>query len=137
MFGKKSISDIRRFDAENLLFGILAVAVAAFLVMSFANRAIAGENPAALKGDIVSVDGYAKTLTVRSNGAIPSPSMGMPGEITFATDDMTNVIRCNENKNFEDIRVGETATVTYHEEGGRFIADTVEIPTVILACYEQ
>ena len=116
---------------------MLAIAVSVFFVLSLAGVVIAEESMVTLKGDVVAVDKYSKTLTVKSIESAKSSGFGMKGQFTFDMDKMTNVTTCNLNKSLEDINVGEKVTVTYHLENGRFLADAVDIAPTFLACYDQ
>jgi hypothetical protein len=136
MFGRETINE-KRSKAGTLVTRILLMAVAALFVMSFAYPAVANDNALTLKGEIVAVDNYAKTLTVKSLEKTRSSDMGLRGEFTFTMDKMTNVVSCTENKSLNDIGVGEKVTVTYYEKEGVLFADTIEIGIpIVVACYQ-
>ncbi len=53
---------------------------------------------------------------------------------------MTKVMICYQNRSFEDIKVGEKVTVTYHEKDGKLFAVAIDIPTPFVAqvaCYAR
>jgi len=133
MFNRKTINETR---VATSVTTILIAVVALLFVMSFANQAAARGKMDSLKGEVVAVDGYNKTLTVKSIESSQSSPAGMEGEFVFDADRNTNVIWCSQNKTFEDIRAGDKVTVTYHERGGRLVADAIDIPPVVLACYQ-
>ncbi len=124
-------------EPASLAAYVLVTAVAVLFVLSFTHYAVAAEGMAILKGEVIAVDSYGRTLTVRPIEAVESFSMWTGGGYTFTFDQMTNVIRCYQNKALEDIEVGERVTVTYHEEGGSLFADAIDIAPLFLACYDQ
>jgi len=145
MFLQEAVWYLRRevlvmYDRENkrsarpfkLFTVLLAVAVAAIFMVSFATPAIAvGEKISTLSGQVIAVDPYAGTLTVKSSGRNES-SMGM---FTFATDKMTSVVSCAQNNSLRDIGLGQDVTVTYREKEGKLFADVIEKKlTLALAC---
>jgi len=136
MFNRDTINGKGRAETGNAVTGILVLVFAMFFAISLASSAIASENASSLKGEVVAVDTYDNTLTVRPIEAARSSAMGTDPELTFTIDKMTSVTGCTQNKTLEDITAGEQVTVTYHEEGGRLFADAVDIPPVILACYQ-
>jgi len=115
-----------------LFTGVLAVTIAALFMVSFAAPAVAaGEKMSTLSGQVIAVDPYAGTLTVKSSGRNEA-SMGL---FTFATDNMTSIVSCAQNKALRDIGAGQDVTVTYHEEEGKLFADIIEKKlTLALAC---
>lgn len=139
MFGKETINEKRPVKAANIATSILAVIAAVLFVMSLANPAIAEEKMSTLNGEVVAVDSYANTLTVRSSEPIPSFAPGMTGGYTFTADKMTRVTSCAQNKALGDIGVGEKVTVTYHERDGKLFADAVELrmPIIIACVYSE
>ena len=106
---------------------LLVAAVAALFVIMLANQAVSEEYMTTIKGQIASVNGYDRTLSV----------MGKEGQYTFSIDRSTNVVICDMNKSFEDLDTGQNVTVTYHAKDGKFVADSVEIAPVILACSNE
>jgi hypothetical protein len=137
MFDRETITERRSVKAVSLVTSIFVFVVAALFVMAFANPAIAGEKMATFKGEVIAVDHYAKTLTVKSKEPSLSSALGTMGGFAFATDEMTNVTSCTQNKTFEDIGVGEKVTVTYHEKDGKLFADAVDVGIpLIIACYQ-
>ncbi len=122
----------RRKRTANTAAVVFVVALATLLAISLAGSALAAENASSLKGEVVAIDTYDNTLTVRpiesAGGAAP--------ELTFMIDKKTEVTGCSQSKTREDIAVGEHVSVKYHEEGGILFADAVDIPAVVLACYQ-
>ena len=129
MYDKKVKSSAGLFK---LFTGVLVVTAAVLFMVSFANTAVAaGEKMSTLGGQVISVDPNAGTLTVKSSGRNES-SMGL---VTFATDKMTWVTSCGQNKTLKDIGAGQDVTVTYHEKDGKLYADFIEKKlTLALAC---
>jgi len=135
MFGRKTINR----KMANLLTGVLVTIVAALFVMSFATQVNAQGSKANIKGEVIAVDDYARTVTVKSPEMLPSPGFGMNDNFTFATDKGTNVTSCTQNRIFNDINVGAKVAVTYHELDGKLVADVIDIAPVVLAyaCYDE
>lgn len=96
-----------------------ALAVAVFFVMSLAGVAAAAEKEKlpSLKGEVVSVDSAAKTLTVK----------GTKGEETIATDDMTKIWMGKQKETFNDIVSGEKVAVRYSQKDGKLLAHSIRI----------
>lgn len=136
MFGNKIMNDRRRAGEAGCVTGLLILVTAALVVFSFLNPAVVAANMGAFKGEVAAIDSYGKTLTVKSlnSGLYP---METSGELTFSLGRFTNVTRCDQNRTAQDIGVGERVSVTYHEKGGYFFADAVDIAPVFLACYDQ
>lgn len=111
---------------------VFAVTAAALFMISFAVPAVAaGEKMSSISGQVVAVDPYAGTLTVKSRGQSES-SMGL---FTFTTDNMTSITSCAQNKTLRDIGVGQDVSVTYHEKEEKLFADAIEKKlTLSLAC---
>ncbi len=107
---------------------ILALAIAVFFVLSLATIAFAEENFYSLSGSIMAVDPGAKTLTLKSDESPLASAQRWQGDVTIATDEMTNVMMCSENKSLEDLRVGEHVSLRYHEiDGFHPIADQIAV----------
>jgi hypothetical protein len=122
----------RKVKPFELFAGVIAFAVAVLFVISFAPPAVAGgEKISTISGQVVAVDHYAGTLTVKSSGRDES-SMGL---FTFATDEMTSITSCAQNISLRDIGIGQDVTVAYHEREGKLFANVVEKElTLALAC---
>jgi len=135
MFGRKTINN----KMANALTAMLVMVVATLFVMSFATRVNAEESKASLKGEVLAVDDYARTITVKSVEMVPFQGIWMKDNITFATDKGTNVTSCTQNKIFNDINVGAKVAVTYHEAEGKLVADVIDIAPIVLAyaCYDE
>jgi hypothetical protein len=129
MYDRKDKRSVRPFK---LFTGVLAVTISVLFLVAFAAPAVAaGEKISTLSGQVMAVDPYAGTLTVKSIGRNES-SMGL---FTFATDNMTSIVSCAQNNTLTDIGVGQDVTVTYHEKEGKLFADVVEKKlTLALAC---
>ncbi len=124
--------DKRTAEPYKLFTGFLAVAVAVLLMISLATPAVAavGKVPT-LSGEVIAVDPSAGTLTVKSSQR-NSSSMGV---FTFTTDNRTSITSCAQNETLRDISPGQDVTVTYHEKGGKLLADAIEKKiTLALAC---
>src|SRR5512135_1446855 len=99
----------------NVVAGVVVMVVAALFVMSFATQVNAQGSKTSLKGEVVAIDDYARTVTVKSMETIPSYGNSMKDNITVATDKETNVTSCTQNMIFSDLKVGEKVNITYHE----------------------
>ncbi len=124
--------DKRSANPLKLFTGFLAVTVAVLFLVAFATPAVAArEKIKTLSGQVVAIDPHAGTLTVKSSGSNES-SMGL---FMFATDNMTSILSCAQNKTLRDIGVGQDVTVAYHEKDGKLFADVVDKKlTLALAC---
>ncbi len=112
----------------------LAAGVAVLFVLFLSSVSIAQEEEYTLKGRVVSVDYLAQKLTVQSVDKIPSLVSGTLGQFTFSMNAITKVTMCDQVKPIEDIKIGQEITVSYHERGGKLYADSIAIPTPLLAC---
>ncbi len=114
---------------------LVKAVVVIFFVLGLASTAIAAENPYALdysvKGKVVSLDMLRQTLTIKPTDKAP---LVADGEFTFTINEMTNVRMCEQGKTLEDIKVGDVVTVDYSMEGNKLYADTINIPTPLVAC---
>ncbi len=111
-----------------------AVGIAVFFVVSLSSISIAQEEEYSLKGRVISVDFLAQRLTVQSVDKIPSLVSGTLGQFTFSMNEITKVTMCDQVKPIEDIKIGQEITVSYHEQGGRLYADSIAVPTPLVAC---
>ncbi len=84
-----------------------------------------------VKGKVVSLDLLKQTLTIKPTEIVP---LTADGEFTFKMNEMTNVRMCDQDKTVQDIKVGDMVTVDYSMEGSKLYADTVNIPTPLIAC---
>ncbi len=123
----------------NVLTGMLVMVVAALFLMSFAAQVNSQGSKANLKGEVVAVDDFAGTVTVRSMERIPSSGIEIDDKVTFTTDRGTNVTSCTQNMIFRDIGEGAKVTVTYHEAASTLVADVIDIAPVAIAyaCYDE
>ncbi len=126
MIGRNKIS------GRYTVTGTMIFVVVALFSISLAGTAAAAGNAASIKGEIVAVDTYDGTITVRPLGAA-----GLVSPLTFAIDRGTSVTSCAMNRAVEDLMAGERVTIRYHETDGRLHAEAVDIPPVILACYDE
>ncbi len=98
---------------------VLATAIAVFFVVSLVgvvNMAVAKEKgDLYLRGEVVSVDQTAKTLTVK----------GKKGEETIAVDQMTKISMGKMGGTLEDIKAGDYVRVKYHKVDGKDVAYSV------------
>ncbi len=114
---------------------VIAVVVVIF-AFGFVSAAGAIERNAysidySVKGKVVSFDLLKQTLTIMPTTIVPLTS---DGEFTFKINEMTNVRMCDQVKTLEDIQVGEVVTIQYSMEGSRLYADTINVPTPLIAC---
>lgn len=139
MFDGKTISERSSAITADLVRRVVVVVVGLVLVMSYAIVANAQEKMSTLKGEVIAVDNYAKTLTVKASETSEPYMTGKDHVFSFDTNEMTNVKMCTMNKSFRDIGVGEKVTLTYHEKDRKLIADAIDIdvPTLSFACYDQ
>ena len=135
MFDRKTINK----KIANVLTSMLVMVVAALFVMSFATQVNAQGSKANIKGEVIAVDDYARTVTVKSLEMLSSSGIGMNENITFSADKGTNVTSCTQNRIFNDINVGAKVAITYHELDGKLVADVIDIAPVVLAyaCYDE
>ncbi len=113
---------------------ILALAVTMLFVLSLASVGLAAEKGMyskqqmfSISGPVVSVDSTAKTLTVKSVEKSKSPSLRWKGDMTFITNDNTKIAMGKKAETFQDLKAGEKVLVRFHEQDGKYIADTVRI----------
>ncbi len=117
---------------------ILKIMVAVLFMVFLASVAIADElypvrvygyGPGAnttIAGSVVNVDRATGQLTVRP--ANLNTIAG--GVVSVSTDSLTKVKMCDSGKKLEDIKIGETVKVKYHDgEEGRRVADDIRIIT--------
>lgn len=135
MFNRKTINK----KMANVLTGMFMIGVAVLFVMSFATQVNAKGSKANLKGEVVAVDDFAGTVTVKSMETVPFSGIEMKDTITFKTNKETNVTSCTQNRIFNDINVGAKVAITYHEAAGKLVADIIDITPVVLAyaCYDE
>ncbi|MCL5024144.1 MAG: DUF5666 domain-containing protein [Nitrospirae bacterium] len=126
---------LKRRRRAGILTGIVVMAAAVFFVMSLGTQVAAAQNMLTLKGQVVAIDSYDKTLTVTPQ---PGQVFGAEGlsAVTFAVDKQTSVTWCEQNKSFDNLNVGQNVSVQYHREKGRLIADSISVQPVVLACYQ-
>lgn len=135
MFSRKIINK----KMVNVMTGMVVMVVGALFVMSFATQVNAQGSKANLKGEVVAIDDYARTVTVKSMETVPSSGIETEDNVTFTTDKETNVTSCTQNMIFSDLKVGEKVNITYHEAEGKLVADVIDIAPVVLAyaCYDE
>ncbi len=115
-----------------LLTGVLAVIALVLLMASVAVPKAMAEETWTISGQVIGVDPYAGTLTIKLNGRSDS--------LIFHTDQMTSIRSCEQSRTIRDIGVrdiemGKDVAVTYHEKEGKLLADLVENEsTIALAC---
>jgi len=111
--------------------------LAVLFLASLSGTLAAKENMPTLRGEVVAIDSYTGVLTLRANSAEDPYAEATERGFAFAINPKTPVTICYQNKSTEDIKVGETVSVTYHERDGKLFADAIDIAPVILACYDQ
>lgn len=103
---------------------ITAITIAMLFVMSLASVAIAKTSS---KGELLSVDTAAKTVTVKAiNTPTSSPTM-FKGDIPFVTNDMTKVTMGKKHETLANLKAGEMVKVVFHEKSGKEIADKIAV----------
>jgi hypothetical protein len=135
MFGKKIIDG----KMTNVLTGMLVMVVAGLFLISFATQVNSEVSKANIKGEVIAVDDYAGTVTVRSMERVPASGIEIDDKVIFTSDKGTNVTSCTQNRIFRDIGEGAKVTVTYHEAANRLVADVIDIAPVAIAyaCYDE
>ncbi len=113
---------------------ILAMAVALVFVFSLVSVVGAAEKQVytkddiySVRGPVLSVDGAAKTLTVKSIERTKSPAIRWKGDMTFLTGENTKFAMGKKAESFQDLKAGEKVIVKFHEKDGKYIADIVRI----------
>ena len=106
---------------------ILGLAVAVLCVAVFAYGAIAAEKPSPFKGEVVSVDTKAKTVTVKAITTTTMPTTIVKGEMTFATDKKTKISAGKKSQKLKNLKAGDMVEVQYHSKDGKDIADKILI----------
>ncbi len=127
MFGKPIVIN-KKIEAAKLLSGAFAFIIATLFLVSFANTAFAqGSTQGSsntLTGEVVAIDNVhnTKMMTLRSDdiGQFPNDTL------TIMLDQNTKVNACNTGNSPDDIDVSHNATVTYHEQAGVAVADSID-----------
>jgi Cu/Ag efflux protein CusF len=118
-----------------LLTGLFAVVAAALFATSFAQSAYDEGKMISFKGEVTAIDPAAKTFAVRSiESAKSEPAITLKGELTFAMDEGTKVKECDKDMAFSDLKVGDRISVSYHEEEGKSLADSIAIEALGKKC---
>lgn len=113
---------------------VLVATTAVLSVLCLSSVTLAKDTEYSLKGEVVSIDPLAQTLTVQSVDKIPALISGTLGEFTFFMDEMTKLTMCGQAKSVEDIKVGQEVTVGYHRQGRQLYADSIAVPAPLMAC---
>ncbi len=111
----------------SILLRSFLIAVAVLFVAAYANPAIAKVKVLSVSGQVVTLDNAAKALTVKAK----------KGEVTIAADQMTKVAMGKKKKTFEDLKVGDKVTVTYHEKENKSIANSISIKSLPAKMHEK
>lgn len=119
MLGKKIFKSIK---AVKLVAALFAAAVSVLLLTSFANAGSAVTQQAYILG----IDPSARTLTVQLFETDISSDIRHKGEIELSFNDVSKVTLCNESKSFDDLKAGDTVTLTYHETMSGYFADSID-----------
>lgn len=104
---------------------IFALAVAVMCVAAFAYGAVAAEKLSSFKGEVVSVDTKAKTVTVKAVTSTTTSPTIVKGEMTFATDKKTKITAGSQA--LKKLKAGDMVEVQYHSKGNKDIADKILI----------
>ena len=124
---------------------LLMVVFAVLLAVSLVGIAIAANDLGTYRGEVIALDHYAKTVTVRGSEPAVSPfwlggeqgisaPLGSLGAFKFSTDKETSVLMCNMSRDFSSISVGDRVNIKYGEKNGDYIAKFVDIRVPTLAC---
>ncbi len=116
---------------------VIAVVVIIFAFGFVSAASVAGNSypiDYSVKGRVVSLDLLKQTLTIKPAEMVP---LTAEGEFTFTMNGMTNVRMCEQDRTVQDIKVGDVVTVKYSMEGSKLYADTINIPTPLVACLLQ
>lgn len=76
---------------------------------------------------VLAVDPVSQSLDVRLYERAISSDTQVKGETTLNTNEMTEVIMCNESRSFEDIKEGDTLAIMFHDVNGEAFADSIAI----------
>jgi hypothetical protein len=100
----------------------IVLAVAALFVLAFAYQTSAysggGSTPFTYTGNIVSLDNEHNSVAVQA---------GPNDVMSFKLGDGASVTKCDMDKHFGDLRIGDNVTVSYFEEPtGGYIASEVD-----------
>lgn len=106
---------------------IFGLAVAVLCVAAFAYGAVAAENLSSFKGEVVSMDLKAKTVTVKAITSTTTSTTITKGEMTFATDKKTKITAGKKSQALKKLKAGDMVEVQYHTKGGKDIADSIVI----------
>ena len=106
---------------------ILGLAVAVLFVAVCAHSAIAAQHLSSFKGEVVSVDAKAKTVTVKAITTTTMSSTIVKGEMTFATDKKTKISAGKKSQKLKSLKAGDMVEVQYHSKGDKDIADKILI----------
>src|SRR5271157_4109179 len=111
------------------------VIVAAVLFTLSLVSVVLAEETGTYRGEIQSIDYNARTMTMKLFSPVVSPDVtgGVSG-LTFRLDETSNIVKCDTQKNFQDIKAGEFVQINYHEKGDSYIAESVNIKSPFLAC---
>ncbi len=101
------------------------MAIALFFVMSLASVAVAKEY--SVKGEVLSIDTAAKTVTVKTINSTLSSPVRFKGDIPFMTNDMTKVTMGKKKETLASLKTGDMVKVKFHEKDGKDIADHILI----------
>ena len=105
---------------------ILGLAVAVLFLIVFAHGAVAAEK-LSFKGEVVSVDAKAKTLTVKAITGTTTSTTIVKGEMTFVTDKKTKISAGKKSQTLKNLKAGDMVEVQYHSKGNKDIADKILI----------
>jgi|MudIll2142460700_1097286.scaffolds.fasta_scaffold187581_2 hypothetical protein len=110
---------------------VFVVMLAALFVAAFAYQASAisagGNTPFTYAGKIVSLDSAAKVVTVQA---------GPGDELTFNLVDTGAIMTCNAPGSFTDLKIGDSVTVSYFDQGGStyIVSELNHVPAGMSKC---
>jgi peptidoglycan hydrolase CwlO-like protein len=113
-----------------LVAAVLTVVIFAFGAITVQLARAAGAWNAAV-GVLQKIDASAKTFEFKKI-VQPKGKKAIETMMTFATDDKTKIFKLGEKakevkQSFADLKEGQTLWITYRVEGGKNIANTIEL----------
>ncbi len=105
-------------------FAVISIAV--LFVLSLGSIALA-KGAYSLKGEVLSIDTAAKTLTVKAiDSAVTSPTM-FKGDVPFVTNNKTQIAMGKKHETLASLKAGDMVKVVFHEKDGKNIANRILI----------
>jgi hypothetical protein len=114
----------------------LAMIIVILTIVSLPISAMALDLPYTLKGKVVSIDPLTRTFTMQTYDPLLPSAIGKAKEYTFTLGELASVLMCDQNRTFEDVKVGDKVKVDYHDDNGNLVADIIILTAPIIACLE-